>query len=84
MFHKFLDEVLPAKDVQEVLQEFVGCCLNPFIKLEKALCCVGSGFNGKSVFFEIVMALLGEDNVCSYNINSLCDDKGLCKIGFQL
>ena len=76
MFHKFLDEVLPAKDVQEVLQEFVGCCLNPFIKLEKALCCVGSGFNGKSVFFEIVMALLGEDNVCSYNINSLCDDKG--------
>lgn len=76
MFHKFLDEVLPDKDVQLVLQEFVGCCLNPFIKLEKALCCVGSGFNGKSVFFEIIMDLLGEDNVSSYNINSLCDDKG--------
>lgn len=76
MFHRFLNEVLPDKDVQLILQEFIGCCLNPFIKLEKALCCVGSGFNGKSVFSWITMALLGEDNVCSYNINSLCDDKG--------
>lgn len=75
-FRKFLDEVLPEKDVQGVLQEFIGCCLNPSIKLEKVLCCVGSGFNGKSVFFEIILSLLGEDNVCSYNINSLCDDKG--------
>lgn len=75
-FRKFLNEVLPEKDVQIVLQEFVGCCLNPGIKLEKVLCCVGSGFNGKSVFFEIILSLLGEDNVCSYNINSLCDDKG--------
>lgn len=75
-FRKFLDEVLPEKDVQIVLQEFVGCCLNPGIKLEKVLCCVGSGFNGKSVFFEVILSLLGEDNVCSYNINSLCDDKG--------
>ena len=75
-FRRFLDEVLPEKDVQIVLQEFVGCCLNPGIKLEKVLCCVGSGFNGKSVFFEIILSLLGEDNVCSYNINSLCDDKG--------
>lgn len=75
-FRRFLDEVLPEKDVQLVLQEFVGCCLNPGIKLEKVLCCVGSGFNGKSVFFEIILSLLGEDNVCSYNINSLCDDKG--------
>lgn len=75
-FRRFLDEVLPEKDVQVVLQEFVGCCLNPGIRLEKVLCCVGSGFNGKSVFFEIILSLLGEDNVCSYNINSLCDDKG--------
>lgn len=75
-FRSFLDEVLPEKDVQVVLQEFIGCCLNPSIKLEKVLCCVGSGFNGKSVFFEIILSLLGEDNVCSYNINSLCDDKG--------
>lgn len=75
-FRRFLDEVLPDKDVQLVLQEFIGCCLNPGIKLEKVLCCVGTGFNGKSVFSEIILSLFGEDNVCSFNINSLCDDKG--------
>ena len=80
MFQKFLDEVLPEKDVRLVLQEFIGCCLNPNIKLEKALCCVGSGFNGKSVFFETMLAMLGENNVTSYNINSLCDDKGYSRI----
>ena len=76
MFQKFLDEVLPEKDVQAVLQEFVGSCLCNSIKLEKVLCCVGSGFNGKSVFFEVIMALLGNDNVCTYNINSLCNENG--------
>ena len=76
MFQKFLDEVLPEKDVQAVLQEFVGSCLCNSIKLEKVLCCVGSGFNGKSVFFETVMSLLGNDNVCTYNINSLCNENG--------
>ena len=80
MFQKFLDEVLPEKDVRLVLQEFIGCCLNPNIKLEKVLCCVGSGFNGKSVFFETMLAMLGENNVTSYNINSLCDDKGYSRI----
>ena len=80
MFQKFLDEVLPEKDVQQVLQEFIGCCLNPAIKLEKVLCCIGTGANGKSVFFETIMAVLGENNVSSYNINSLCDDKGYSRI----
>lgn len=80
MFHKFLEEVLPQPDVRQVLQEFIGCCLNSDIKLEKVLCCIGTGANGKSVFFEIIMAVLGEENVSSYNINSLCDDKGYSRI----
>lgn len=80
LFYKFLNEVLPQKDVQQVLKEFIGCCLNPSIKLEKVLCCVGTGANGKSVFFETMLRVLGEDNVSSYNINSLCDDKGYSRI----
>ena len=31
----------------------------------------GSGANGKSVFFEIVNALFGRENVCNYSLNSL-------------
>lgn len=78
-FTKFLDEVIPG-DIQIVVQEFLGCCLDTSIKLEKALCCVGTGSNGKSVFFETIMYVLGEDNVTSFNINSLCEDKSSTRI----
>lgn len=46
-FRKFLDEVLPEKDVQGVLQEFIGCCLNPGIKLEKYCAVLAPASMGK-------------------------------------
>ena len=81
-FQKFLDEVIPG-DIQAVVQEFIGCCLDNGIKLEKALVCVGTGSNGKSVFFEIITYVLGEENVTNYNINSLCEDKSSTRIMIQ-
>ena len=36
----------------------------------------GTGANGKSVFFEVVQALLGSDNVSSYSLQSLTNDNG--------
>ena len=78
-FQKFLGEVIPG-DIQSVVQEFLGCCLDGGIKLEKALVCVGTGSNGKSVFFEVVSYVLGEDNVTNFNINSLCEDKSSTRI----
>lgn len=78
-FHRFLDEVVPG-DIQIVVQEFIGCCLDGGIKLEKALVCVGTGSNGKSVFFEVISYVLGEDNVTNFNINSLCEDKSSTRI----
>lgn len=78
-FQKFLDEVIP-NDIQLVVQEFIGCCLDNSLKLEKALICVGTGSNGKSVFFEVVTYVLGEENVTNFNINSLCEDKSSTRI----
>ena len=46
------------------------------LKEEKALILYGTGANGKSVFFEIVNALLGPDNVSSYSLQSLTNDNG--------
>lgn len=37
---------------------------------------VGGGANGKSVFFDIINALLGHENVSSFSLSSLTDDKG--------
>jgi len=36
----------------------------------------GSGANGKSVFYDIVSALLGSQNVSSYSIDTLCEQNG--------
>jgi putative DNA primase/helicase len=41
------------------------------LKLEKLLVLFGDGHNGKSVFFDIVNALLGEQNVSNLGLSSL-------------
>ena len=77
MFDQYLDRVLPVKEKQMVLSEFMGYLFvkNSLLKLEKALILYGTGSNGKSVFFEIVLKLLGNDNVSNYSLQNLTDDK---------
>lgn len=76
LFQKFLDEVLLEKESQMVLQEYLGYIFARDLKLEKCLILIGSGSNGKSVIFDVVTALLGEKNVCSYTLSNLCNDSG--------
>jgi putative DNA primase/helicase len=77
VFQKYLDRVLPDKEKQLVLAEYLGYVFikNAVLKLEKALILFGTGQNGKSVFFEIVLKLLGSDNVSNYSLQNLTDDK---------
>ncbi len=77
-FQKYLDEVLPDKNLQLVLAEFIGYVfVKPkTLKLEKALILFGNGANGKSVFFEIIIAMLGPENVCNYSLHSLTNETG--------
>jgi len=74
-FLRFIDEVLPDPERQMVLAEFFGHLFTN-IKLEKALLCFGGGANGKSVFFEIINAMLGSENVSNYSLQSLTEEKG--------
>ena len=87
-FQKYLDEVLPDKDKQKVFAEFCGYIfIKPSVlKLEKMLILFGSGANGKSVFFEILNALLGTENISNYSLQSLTNDNGYfrAKIGNKL
>lgn len=71
LFVRYLNRVLPDTTAQAVLAEFVGNTLAPALNLQKALVLLGPGSNGKSVFCEIVTALLGRDNVSSYTMESL-------------
>lgn len=75
-FQAFLDEVLPEQESQMILAEYLGYIFTTNLKLEKCLILKGEGSNGKSVIFEIVQALLGEENICSYTISNLCNENG--------
>jgi len=79
IFQDYLDKVLPDKTVQMVLAEFIGSIFiknGSGIKLEKALVLFGGGSNGKSVFFEIIQALLGSNNISNFSLGSLTDKTG--------
>lgn len=80
IFQKYLNDVLPDLDSQKVLAEYLGFVFikhgSNILKEEKALILYGSGANGKSVFFEIVTALFGKENLSNYSLQSLTEEKG--------
>jgi len=80
MFEAYLNKVLPDPESQRVLAEYLGFVFikhgSNALKEEKALILYGTGANGKSVFFEIVTAMFGRDNVSNYSLQSLTEEKG--------
>lgn len=70
-FFKYLNRVLPDKSCQDILAEYLAYIFTKNIKLEKCLLLYGSGANGKSVFFDIVNAILGDENISNYSLESL-------------
>jgi putative DNA primase/helicase len=80
LFEAYLNKVLPDPERQRVLAEYLGFVFikhgSSALKEEKALILYGTGANGKSVFFEVVNALLGSDNVSSYSLQSLTNQNG--------
>jgi|GEM_PF-172126 len=75
MFDAFRNRVLPEQELQMILAEFIGYVFVFGLKLEKVLILYGTGANGKSVFFEIILALLGYENVSCYKLSSLTSPK---------
>ena len=78
LFQSFLDRVLPDKNSQLVMAEYISSVFIPqtFLKFEKTMVLVGSGANGKSVVFSIISALLGSENVSNYSLQSLTNESG--------
>jgi len=79
IFTKYLDRVLPDRTAQAVLAEYAGYLFirhGSGLKFEKCLILYGSGANGKSVFFEVLTALLGRENVSTYSLSDLTDKAG--------
>ena len=77
-FENFLKEVLPDINSQLVLPEFLASSFltNDILKLEEALLLYGSGINGKSVIYEIVLVLFGNENITNYSLGNLMNETG--------
>jgi putative DNA primase/helicase len=76
IFQTYLDRVLPDRNQQLILAEFIGYIFTTGLKLEKVLILYGSGANGKSVFFDVIKALLGSNNISSYSLQALTNNLG--------
>ena len=74
LFLTYLNKVLPDIESQLVLQEWTGYLFIKNLKLEKCAILYGSGRNGKSVFFEILLALLGKNNVKTFSLKHLQEE----------
>jgi putative DNA primase/helicase len=80
LFEEYLNKVLPDIERQKILAEYLGFVFikhgSNRLKEEKALILYGTGANGKSVFYEVVNALLGANNISSYSLQDLTDNSG--------
>lgn len=70
MFDKYLDESVPDKESQNLLAEAVSHSFTK-INTQKFVILYGKGSNGKSVFADIIGALLGKENVSNYPLSDL-------------
>lgn len=76
VFLTYLSQVLPDKDTQKTLQQVAGYLFIKGLKMEKIFFLFGAGANGKSVFYEVINGVLGDDNIGNYSLEALTDDKG--------
>ncbi|MBN8705873.1 MAG: DNA primase [Bacteroidetes bacterium] len=90
LFEDFLNRVLPDIQSQTILAEYIAYL---FLKHESSLFCFekvlllyGSGANGKSVFYNIIQALIGRHNISNYSLQHLTNENGYyrAKIGDTL
>lgn len=79
MFDKYLLKVLPDEESRILLQEFCGFIFTK-LNIEKCLMLIGSGDNGKSVFFNILNALIGKENVLNYPLGLFAHEYNRSKL----
>lgn len=61
------------KDIRSLLEEMVGYCFYRRNEMKKFFVLTGDGNNGKSTFLDVLIALIGEENRSSLDLNELGD-----------
>jgi len=74
LFKKFLDSILPdQQDSVLMLQEFIGWCLVYDNTYQRYLLFLGPGANGKGTTVNIIIRLIGNENVSSLSLENFND-----------
>jgi putative DNA primase/helicase len=84
LFDAYLERVLPDRELQFILAEFIAYCFTRHLKLERCLFLYGTGANGKSVFFDVISALLGSANITSFSLDNLNEEHNRALINNKL
>lgn len=72
---KFIEEILPSKEDEIVIQEMIGYCLLRKYKYEKSFMLYGShGRNGKSKLLELITRFIGVENVTGVSLQDIEKD----------
>lgn len=71
---KFFSEIVAHEDVP-LLAEWAGYCLIDSHFIHKALMLRGDGSNGKSVFIQLITAMLGENNIASIPLQTFANNR---------
>lgn len=66
-----LEEWLPEKGSRDIIQEFIGYTLIPYMGFEKALMFKGEGANGKSMLLNTIERMFGREVTSSVDLSML-------------
>lgn len=75
-YSKSVDDMLDKitcnnREVRDLLEEMIGYCLIPTAKFQKAFILYGGGSNGKSTLLDMLVNLLGDENISSLSLKEL-------------
>ena len=60
-----------GKNYVQTLYEILAYCVLPDYPINRTFCLIGSGMNGKTKFLELLRKFIGEQNVCSTELDTL-------------
>lgn len=84
-FYSFLNEItLGDEELQQRLKEVTGYCLCNANQMRQFYVLIGEGSNGKSVFLNLLMALIGEENTSNIQLNQLSDQKYIAELADKM
>jgi len=73
-FDKFISEVLPTES-HHLIKQIIGYLLIPVTTMRKFFVFLGEGANGKSTLIEVIVAMLGSQNVSHQTLHALAQGR---------